>query len=234
MENRHGHDGEGRPAHRPVRHPSAHRQAGRSVGRQLRADELRRRRRDGRARPRRARLRLRQEVQSPSSRSSPWATSPTRWTPGRVVRRKDGVCSQPGKRSTASAIKPPWTPSPPTSPPRAERREEGAMAPARLGHLPPALLGLPHPHHPLRQLRLGARARRPAAGGAAEDCVPDGSGNPLTSANFLRRAPALLRQTGPSRDRHHGHLRGLRPGTTPATPPNSAPTRWSTTRPTTG
>ena len=49
-------------ADRPLRHASADRRAGRSLGRQLRADELRRRRRDGRAGARRARLRVRQEI----------------------------------------------------------------------------------------------------------------------------------------------------------------------------
>ena len=39
--------------------------------------------------------------------------------------------------------------------------------------------GCPDPHHPLRRLRFGAGTRRAASGGAAEDCVPDGSGNPL-------------------------------------------------------
>ena len=47
------------------------------------------------------------------------------------------------------------------------RRQAGAMAPARLGRLAPALLGLPDPDHPLRRLRLRAGARRPVAGRAA-------------------------------------------------------------------
>ena len=50
------------PAHRPLRHPPADRRAGRGLGRQLCADDLRRRRRDGRTGPRRARLRLRPEI----------------------------------------------------------------------------------------------------------------------------------------------------------------------------
>jgi leucyl-tRNA synthetase len=53
-----GHAGKEGHAHRPVRDPPADRRAGAAVGGQLRADELRRRRRDGRARARRARLRL--------------------------------------------------------------------------------------------------------------------------------------------------------------------------------
>jgi leucyl-tRNA synthetase len=41
------------------------------------------------------------------------------------------------------------------------------VPPARLGHLAPALLGLPDPDHPLRRLRRRAGAGRAAAGGAA-------------------------------------------------------------------
>jgi leucyl-tRNA synthetase len=67
-----------------------------------------------------------------------------------------------------------------------------------------------------------------------EDCVPDGSGNPLQEA---RRFPRLrlpeMRQAGAARNRHHGHLRRfvlvLRALRHPAT------TRpWSTSAPTTG
>ena len=53
---------EGRPAHRPDGDAPADRRGRAAVGRQLRADELRRRRGDGRAGARRARLRVRQEV----------------------------------------------------------------------------------------------------------------------------------------------------------------------------
>jgi leucyl-tRNA synthetase len=67
------------------------------VGRQLRADELRRRRRDGRAGPRRARLRVRQEIRCRSSRSSPWATSPTPDAWQEWYGSKDGVCVNSGK-----------------------------------------------------------------------------------------------------------------------------------------
>ena len=54
--------GKGRRAHRPRGQAPAHRRADRRLGRQLRADGLRRRRRDGRAGARRARLRVRTQV----------------------------------------------------------------------------------------------------------------------------------------------------------------------------
>jgi leucyl-tRNA synthetase len=60
---RHRDDGKEGHADRHLRHPPADRRAGRSLGRQLRADELRRRRRDGRAGARRARFRLCAEIQ---------------------------------------------------------------------------------------------------------------------------------------------------------------------------
>jgi leucyl-tRNA synthetase len=60
---RHRDDGKEGHADRHLRHPPADRRASRSLGRQLRADGLRRRRRDGRAGARRARFRLCQEIQ---------------------------------------------------------------------------------------------------------------------------------------------------------------------------
>ena len=56
--------GEEGHAHRPHGAPSAHRRADPGVGRQLRADGLRQRRGHGRARARRARFRIRQEIRS--------------------------------------------------------------------------------------------------------------------------------------------------------------------------
>ena len=44
---------------------------------------------------------------------------------------------------------------------------QGQLSPARLGHLAPALLGMPDPGHPLRDVRRRAGAGRPSAGGAA-------------------------------------------------------------------
>ncbi|MFR9006548.1 MAG: class I tRNA ligase family protein [Collinsella aerofaciens] len=49
---------------------------------------------------------------------------------------------------------------------------------ARLAHFPPALLGQPHPGHPLRALRHRARARGSAAGDAAREPGPGRRRNP--------------------------------------------------------
>jgi leucyl-tRNA synthetase len=80
---RHGDDGEEGHADRPVRHPSADRRASRSLGRQLRADDLRRRRRDGRAGARRARFRLRQKYNLPIKQVIKAEGQNSRPTPGR-------------------------------------------------------------------------------------------------------------------------------------------------------
>ena len=43
-----------------------------------------------------------------------------------------------------------------------------------------------------------------------QDCVPDGSGNPLNKReDFLNVPVPGVRQAGAARDRHHGHLRGF-------------------------
>jgi hypothetical protein len=95
---RHGDDGKEGHADRPVRHPSADRRAGRSLGRQLRADDLRRRRRDGRAGARRARLRLRQEIQ-PADQAGHRRRRPEYSTDAwqEWYGDKDGVCINSGK-----------------------------------------------------------------------------------------------------------------------------------------
>ena len=76
------------------------------------------------------------------------------------------------------------------------------------GVSPPALLGLPDPGHPLRGLRRGAGAGRPAAGEAA-------GGRGLLEArqsagpppDLEARGLPALRQAGAARDRHLRHLR---------------------------
>ena len=86
-----------------------------------------------------------------------------------------------------------------------------AVPPARLGHLAPALLGLPDPAHPLRGLRRGAGAGASSCRCVLpEDLVPDGSGNPLAkSPAFYECACPKCGAAGAARDRHHGHLRRL-------------------------
>ena len=87
----------------------------------------------------------------------------------------------------------------------------GQLSPARLAHLPPALLGLPDPDRLLRRLRDGPGPRvRPAGQAARRRGLP--AARPLAAGR--RRGlgddhlPAL-RRPGAPRDRHDGHLRGL-------------------------
>ena len=42
-----------------------------------------------------------------------------------------------------------------------------------------------------------------------EDCVPDGSGNPLAKTPSSSRQLPAVRQAGAARDRHDGHVRRL-------------------------
>ena len=147
---------------------SAHRRADRRLGRQLRADGLRRRRRDGRAGARRARLRVRAEVRPAIMQVIARRRRALRLRALAGLVRRQGArrhhqlrhLQRPalqgrGRRGGARA--------------RAQGpgREEDHLAPARLGHQPPALLGHADPDHPLRRARRGAGAREGPAGGAA-------------------------------------------------------------------
>ena len=84
----------------------------------------------------------------------------------------------------------------------------GQLPPARLGHFAPALLGLPDPDHPLRELRRRAGAGEGSAGEAA-------GGRHLRPAGQSARPPSDLeecrvpemRRRGAARDRHDGHVR---------------------------
>ena len=86
-------------------------------------------------------------------------------------------------------------------------RAGGQLPPARLAALAPALLGLPDPDRPLRRLRPGARARRPAAGRAAR-----------------RRG---LRAEGPLAAGRGRGLGGHRLPERAAARPGARPTRWT-------
>ena len=92
----------------------------------------------------------------------------------------------------------------------AGRRAQGELPPARLGHLAPALLGLPHSCHPLRGVRHRPRAGRGSARRAAEGCHLRQAGQSARPASDVevRQVPELRRRGAP-RDRHHGHLRRL-------------------------
>ncbi len=90
------------------------------------------------------------------------------------------------------------------------RAAPGQLPPARLGHFAPALLGLPDPDHPLREMRRGAGAGKRSAGDAAGGRVVRPAGQSARSPSGLeeRQMPAVRGQ-GDARDRHHGHLRRL-------------------------
>ena len=86
----------------------------------------------------------------------------------------------------------------------------GQLSPARLGHFAPALLGLPDPDHPLREMRRGAGAGEGSAGDAAGGRHLRQAGQSARPPSDLeeRQVPAM-RRPGAARDRHHGHLRRL-------------------------
>ena len=105
-------------------------------------------------------------------------------------------------------------------------RAQGEFPPARLGHLAPALLGLPDPDHPLRGLRRRAGAEGRPAGDAAGRRHLRRAGQSARPPSDLEacRLPAM-RQAGPPRDRHHGHLRRFVLVFRPLHRPDAGPTR---------
>ena len=93
---------------------------------------------------------------------------------------------------------------------RAGRRAPGEFPPARLGHLAPALLGLPDPDHPLREVRRRAGAGQGPAGRAAGRRHLRQAGQPARpSSDLEERHLSAMRRQGAARDRHDGHLRRL-------------------------
>ena len=95
----------------------------------------------------------------------------------------------------------------------------GQFPPARLGHFAAALLGLPDPDHPLRDMRRGAGAGKGFAGDAAggRHLRPARQSARPSSDLEARHLPAM-RRPGAARDRHHGHLRRTRRGISSASP----------------
>jgi leucyl-tRNA synthetase len=80
----------------------------------------------------------------------PW-TADLDDTPGRTGTATSSAASASTPASTTAWYRTRSTPWP--RPCQGPGREEDHLAPARLGHQPPALLGHAHPHHPLRRLR---------------------------------------------------------------------------------
>ena len=174
-----------RACHRPDRRASAHPRADPGLGRQLRADGLRRRRRDGRAGARRARLRVRAEVRHRHPAGDPRrrrGTSPT--TTGRTGTPTSSAASPSTPTTTAAwRTRPRSTRSPRALEHQGLGDEADHLAPARLGHQPPALLGHADPDHPLRR-RCGVvpvpEKDLPVV--LPEDLIPDGSRQPAEQA----------------------------------------------------
>ena len=98
-------------------------------------------------------------------------------------------------------------------------REEDDLAPARLGHQPPALLGHADPDHPLRRPAARCRCpRRTCRSLLPEDLIPDGCGNPLNKcAAFLNVRLPEVRQAARSARPTRWTPSSIRPGTTCAT-----------------
>jgi leucyl-tRNA synthetase len=181
-----GDDGKKGHADRTFRPASADRRQHSGLGRQLCADSLRRRRGHGRARARRARFPVRQKLraadQAGDSRRrgkrfrpthGPWYADKTRGaapTPASTTARLS-ACGRRYRRR-----------------PRGDGagRKEGDVAAARLGHLAPALWGTPIP---IVHCEACGDVPVPEADLPVilpEDCVPDGTGNPLrTRADFV-------------------------------------------------
>ena len=115
-------------------------------------------------------------------------------------------------------------------------REEDHLAPARLGHQPPALLGHADPDHPLRRRAAPCRCRRRTCRWCCRrTCVPDGSGNPLNKRDGVparRRARSAASRRGARPTRWTPS--STRPGTSCATARRTTTRRWSTRAPTTG
>ena len=103
---------------------------------------------------------------------------------------------------------------------------------ARLGRLAPALLGHADPDRPLRRLRRGAGAARPAAGRAARGRRLRHARQPARPPPDLeaRRLPELRRR-GAARDRHARHVRRIHPGISSASPASRRTGRSTAPRP---
>ena len=211
-------DGEEGHRDRPVRPPPADGRRRAGLGRQLRADGLRRGRRDGRAGPRRARLRVREEVR-PADRA-------------RHRRRRPAVfdrgLASPGTRSTAAACNPARTTGSTT-----RRRSTRSRATSRRRASAASRSSGACATGASRASATGAaRSRSSIARPAAtcrcrttqlpvrlpEDLVPDGSGNPLAKSQaFLDcRARSAAPPRGARRTRWTPSW--TRPGTSSATP----------------
>ncbi len=91
---------------------------------------------------------------------------------------------------------------------QAGRSAQDQFPPARLGHLAPALLGLPDPRHPLRGLRHRAGAREGLAGPPAGRRDVRQARQPAGSSSDVEaRGLSDVREGRAPRDGHDGHVR---------------------------
>ena len=181
------HDGKEGHADRPLRDASAHRRAGRGVGRQLRADGLRRRRGDGRAGARRARLRVRDEIR-PADQAGDRRRrqgvlerrAGSRGTPSTACcvnsGKYDGLDYEAAVDAIAADLKA-----------KGLGEKQVTLSPARLGHLAPALLGLRRSRSSIAQ--HAATCRCPTI--SCRSCCPKTA---CRTAPAIRSRSARLRQ----------------------------------------
>ena len=123
-------------------------------------------------------------------------------------------------------------------PPRRDRRlgpGQDPVSPARLGRVAPALLGHADPDHPLRQLRPGRRAARPAAGRPARGRQLRHSRQsarppPDAGARSIARNAARRRGARPTRSTRSS----IRAGISSASPASRTTSRSTAPRPRNG
>ncbi len=202
--------GQDRRLHRRDGHQPRQRQGGAHLDRRLRAGQLRDGGHHGRPRPRRARLRVRQEVRA-ADRAG-----------GRAARRRGGEARRAvQRRRRGNQLGPPRRPAHARGqegghprPGGARRRQgRGQLSPARLGVLAPALLGRADPAGPLRQGRRRAGARVTAAGPPARRGKLRAHGDGRVAAGRHRELGEdhlpQVRRPRPSGDQHHAPVGGL-------------------------
>ena len=214
-------EGEGRRLHRAARGQPGQRRADPDLGRRLRAHGVRHRRDHGRARPRRARLRLRRAVRPadpPGRRAG--ATATVEEGEPYVAHTEDEVLVNSGEFTGMPA---PEAQAGDRRVARRARRGRGdhRLPPARLAALAPALLGLPDPDRPLR-----ARAAIvPVPDDELPVVLPGGRGLPAEGplaaggGRGLGATSTCPRCGGPAGARRTRWTRSsTRPGTSSATP----------------
>ena len=208
-----GQRGEDRRLHRLLRRQPGQRRAHPDLGRRLRADGLRHRRDHGRARARRARLRVRREVR-PADRAGRRARR-RRGRGGRGVRRRTPTTRCSSTRASSRGL-----PSPEAkqrdrrvaraSAASASRRSTTACATgcSRASATGAARSRSIHCER-LRHRRRCPTTELPVLLPEVDDYLPKGR-SPLAAAeDWVNVDLPVVRRRGAARDRHDGHLRRL-------------------------